>query len=350
MRYFVIYVALAYINFTMAAPVTLWQTVTAVTNSDGSFYDPYQAVETSTAVASPTSVTPNPTATTTTTAKAAGLTSLSTGSSLLSSLESFLSLIGVGSSSNVSSGTSLFSWSNFFLSLLGTSGTSSIASASTAASSTIATQASAPIASSAPILVPSASPTNIIIVPAGSGSPSSSISDGKSQSLSQTLTLTPSLSSPNGIYDAIYSSLEEIDAGFAKAILDAHNEYRALHGSGDLSWADGPYSYVKNNADNYDCSGVLTHTHGQFGENLAAGYSDGPSAVKAWYDEGDTYNYSTHNEYNHFTQVVWKGSTQLGCAYKDCRASGWGLYIVCEYNPVGNVIGQSPQNVLPLSS
>ena len=29
--------------------------------------------------------------------------------------------------------------------------------------------------------------------------------------------------------------------------------------------------------------------------------------------------------YNHFTQVIWKGSTKVGCAYKDCRKSNWGL-------------------------
>lgn len=134
------------------------------------------------------------------------------------------------------------------------------------------------------------------------------------------------------------------------AILDIHNKYRALHGVGDLSWASGPYSYAKLNADSYDCSGVLTHTHGQYGENLAAGFASGPAAVTAWYEEGETFDYTTYNEYNHFTQVVWKSSTQVGCAYKDCSSTGWGLYIVCEYNPVGNVIGEEEENVLPLVS
>jgi len=90
----------------------------------------------------------------------------------------------------------------------------------------------------------------------------------------------------------------------------------------------------------------LTHTHGQYGENLACGYKDGPSAVKAWYDEGETYDYSTANEYNHFTQLVWKDTTKLGCAYKDCSAENWGLYIICSYDPAGNVIGKEKQNVL----
>lgn len=137
------------------------------------------------------------------------------------------------------------------------------------------------------------------------------------------------------------------DPEFASAILSAHNKYRALHQAPALSWDQEAYEYAQNNADNYDCSGVLTHTHGKFGENLAAGFKDGPAAVKAWYVEGETYNYQSANTYDHFTQVVWKSTTKMGCAYKDCSSTGWQLYVVCEYDPPGNVVGRNSQNVLP---
>jgi hypothetical protein len=62
-------------------------------------------------------------------------------------------------------------------------------------------------------------------------------------------------------------------------------------------------------------------------------------------------------ETGHFTQLVWRGTTQVGCAAVDCglsdpddddeeeeeeeqgvqRAQGW--YLVCEYAPSGNVVG-----------
>lgn len=168
-----------------------------------------------------------------------------------------------------------------------------------------------------------------------------------STSASGTSSLTPT--STAGIYDAIYNSNEDIDTNFAKDILDAHNKVRAVHQAGPLSWDSATYSYAKNNADNYDCSGILTHTHGPYGENLAAGFSSGSSALMAWYDEGQTYDYSAANTYDHFTQVVWKDSTKVGCAYKNCSSTGWGLYIVCEYDPVGNVIGENSENVLPLT-
>lgn len=129
-------------------------------------------------------------------------------------------------------------------------------------------------------------------------------------------------------------------------MLDIHNKLRAKHGSPSMVWSDAAYQFAKNMADKYDCSGNLVHSHAEYGENLAAGY-DGVDAVQAWYDEGSTYQYGTEDHYDHFTQVVWKGLTQLGCARKDCLSNNWGHYIVCEYIDAGNVIGQSKANVPP---
>lgn len=45
----------------------------------------------------------------------------------------------------------------------------------------------------------------------------------------------------------------------------------------------------------------------------------------------------------HFTQLVWKDTTDVGCAARWCQ--GWnagrgGWYLVCEYWPRGNVVGE----------
>lgn len=50
----------------------------------------------------------------------------------------------------------------------------------------------------------------------------------------------------------------------------------------------------------------------------------------------------------HFTQVVWKGSKELGIA-KANSASGK-CYIVANYNPAGNMLGAFQQNVLPMEN
>ncbi|ODO05332.1 hypothetical protein L198_02025 [Cryptococcus wingfieldii CBS 7118] len=53
----------------------------------------------------------------------------------------------------------------------------------------------------------------------------------------------------------------------------------------------------------------------------------------------------------HFTQVLWKSSTKLGCAQTSCADgiifTGYGdsPFIVCEYDPAGNVAGQYGDNV-----
>lgn len=53
------------------------------------------------------------------------------------------------------------------------------------------------------------------------------------------------------------------------------------------------------------------------------------------------YNYSDPNfteETGHFTQLVWKNTTTVGCGSRLCGERGW--YLVCEYWPRGNVIGE----------
>lgn len=58
----------------------------------------------------------------------------------------------------------------------------------------------------------------------------------------------------------------------------------------------------------------------------------------------------------HFTQLVWAGTTQVGCAIGVCPngvqvgASTWnGKLYVCEYSAAGNVWGYFRSNVFPAS-
>lgn len=134
---------------------------------------------------------------------------------------------------------------------------------------------------------------------------------------------------------------------FQSQILAEHNAKRALHGVDALTWDSTLESYAQNYADKYDCSGTLTHSGGQYGENLALGYTV-TGSVDAWYSEGDNFDYSSCNVYDHFTQVIWKSTTKVGCGYKKC-GDYWGSYIICSYDPAGNYVGECPANVLPLA-
>jgi glioma pathogenesis-related protein 2 len=48
----------------------------------------------------------------------------------------------------------------------------------------------------------------------------------------------------------------------------------------------------------------------------------------------------------HFTQVVWKGSREIGVG-RSFAEGGLRVFVVCNYYPAGNVIGRFKDNVLP---
>lgn len=135
------------------------------------------------------------------------------------------------------------------------------------------------------------------------------------------------------------------------AYLDPHNAARGEHGAAPLSWSDDLAAVAQRWASN--C--VFQHSGGSlgpYGENLAAGsgdYSPG-SGVEAWVNEAPEYS-SSNPVPSHFTQVVWKATTQVGCAVASCNLANfdkqfWPVkFHVCEYSSAGNVIGQFAANV-----
>ncbi|KAF7319923.1 SCP domain-containing protein [Mycena kentingensis (nom. inval.)] len=134
-----------------------------------------------------------------------------------------------------------------------------------------------------------------------------------------------------------------------QAYLKGHNTIRAQHGAKALVWSNAAAEKAQEWADkclNVHSGGAL----GPLGENLAAGTGSFSiaQAVKAWTDESSEYD-PRNPQFSHFTQVVWKATTQVGCAVQTCDGifSGFGAaqYYVCEYSVQGNVAGQFDENV-----
>lgn len=102
--------------------------------------------------------------------------------------------------------------------------------------------------------------------------------------------------------------------------------------------------YATDYAKKFDCNNVqLIHSGGPYGENLAAGYAGGKDPVNAWYDEIKEYDYLNpgySEATGHFTQLIWKDSTQMGCAKVTCD-NVWRQYTICEYSARGNVVGNT---------
>lgn len=123
-----------------------------------------------------------------------------------------------------------------------------------------------------------------------------------------------------------------------KEALAAHNQWRVLHHAPNLIWD----KELANYAQKYAKKCWFKHSSSPYGENLAAGFSSISLAVNTWYKEHTRYSYDKPGfsmSTGHFTQVVWKSSKKLGCAYAICdgRNGTPGTFWVCEYSPAGNV-------------
>ncbi|KAJ3561574.1 hypothetical protein NP233_g10111 [Leucocoprinus birnbaumii] len=135
------------------------------------------------------------------------------------------------------------------------------------------------------------------------------------------------------------------------AFLLAHNAVRVRHNAAPLTWSVSLAQMAEQWAD--ACN--FKHTNGilsddPYGENIVAATGNFPvsAAVGTFVQDESSYN-PAHPVYNHFTQVVWKSTTQLGCAASTCNnifpGKGPATLYVCLYNPAGNIVGDIVQNV-----
>jgi pathogenesis-related protein 1 len=136
-----------------------------------------------------------------------------------------------------------------------------------------------------------------------------------------------------------------------RGLLAAHDAARAKHCAPPLTWSPALAQVAQKWADHLrDAGCAFEHSRTDYGENLAAGTDgalDADGVVAMWYGEIAKYDFRRGGfsmETGHFTQLVWKGTTQLGCGTSRCN----GMTIwVCNYDPAGNVEGEYRENVSP---
>ncbi|KAK6972303.1 PR-1-like protein, partial [Favolaschia claudopus] len=129
-----------------------------------------------------------------------------------------------------------------------------------------------------------------------------------------------------------------------------HNEERSTLGVPPLQWNSTLASSAR------DWSSKCTNRHsngtlGPLGENLAArtGAFSVSDAVRAIGILREERSYDPMNpQPSHWTQVLWKDTTDLGVIFSvtfaslienQCRMQRIAQYHVCEYWPAGNVLG-----------
>lgn len=139
-------------------------------------------------------------------------------------------------------------------------------------------------------------------------------------------------------------------------VWDDELERSATYWAEQCQWDHGPHDLLKS-----------------IGQNLAVHwgrYRSPAYHVQAWYDEVKDYTYPYPQECNpwcpercsgpmctHYTQLVWATTNRVGCAVHMCpQMNVWGetwenaIYLVCNYSPKGNWIGEAPyQNGAPCS-
>lgn len=142
-------------------------------------------------------------------------------------------------------------------------------------------------------------------------------------------------------------------ADWQKQTLDEHNVLRAKHCAPELTWNATLAAEAQAWAERCD----FAHSSGPYGENLSAGTSrTAIEAVDDWYSEIANYNFAapgTSANTGHFSQLVWRDSTQLGCGMARCSnifpEFGGAFFYVCRYQAQGNMAGGYEQNVKPVS-
>jgi hypothetical protein len=112
---------------------------------------------------------------------------------------------------------------------------------------------------------------------------------------------------------------------------------------------------------------ALGGTAAGVGENIAAGAPTESiqTAVASWINEEAYYDHATNTcaapdatpalECGHYTQIVWKTTTGVGCAHVSCttnspfggEANGKWDYSVCDFSPPGNIIRELPSGAVP---
>jgi pathogenesis-related protein 1 len=155
---------------------------------------------------------------------------------------------------------------------------------------------------------------------------------------------------------------ETASSPLATEMVTAHNAVRAgatptpEPALTPLTWSNDAATV----AQTYAAQCLFEHNknRGPYGENLAAAAPPGSKAdaevVHDWASEASDYSYTKNTcapdkVCGHYTQVVWRKTTQVGCATVLCtknspfgaRFPEWQLW-VCNYTPPGNYVGQRP--------
>ncbi|KAK5107662.1 hypothetical protein LTR62_000943 [Meristemomyces frigidus] len=181
---------------------------------------------------------------------------------------------------------------------------------------------------------------------------SSSVSTSSSQAPASTVAPSSTISADLSSYSGV--------------VVAHHNLHRANHSADPLQWDDGLAATAASIASNCYYAHNVTAGGGGYGQNIAAGVeANNISAIitdlfyngeVGWYAGLYTQaqpSMANFEHWGHFSQIVWKATTHVGCATQDCSAQGLGnvgtdvspYFTVCNYKDPGNYANEYGTNV-----
>uniref|UniRef100_A0A7M5X626 SCP domain-containing protein n=2 Tax=Clytia hemisphaerica TaxID=252671 RepID=A0A7M5X626_9CNID len=142
---------------------------------------------------------------------------------------------------------------------------------------------------------------------------------------------------------------------------ERHNMYRFRHTDNLLSWDHMLQNSAQLYAEQLAQTEEFEHSEQPgIGENLYFAFNSGGvtregscnRALDLWYDEIENYDFGSGTSLNgkvigHFTQMVWMTTTKIGIGMA-INGDGTKIYVVAQYSPPGNFIGQYTEQVKPL--
>lgn len=153
-------------------------------------------------------------------------------------------------------------------------------------------------------------------------------------------------------------------SAYAAPIMKQHNLHRANHSAPAAEWDDNLASIAATIASSCVYAHDTSAGGGGYGQNIGAGSKDtevDQMITNAMYNDeigyypgyGGEPDMGNFENWGHFSQIVWKSTTKIGCATQYCPGGlanvGGGVspyFTVCNYSPPGNFGGQYGANVL----
>ena len=151
-----------------------------------------------------------------------------------------------------------------------------------------------------------------------------------------------------------YPTEEEIREKFRKEAWEKLNSLRKIHFAVPLHVSDDLNKIAQNHAENIAKSGKFFYSQDRYksgilGENLYRSKdrsNSGAEMIEFWYKEKNAFDFAENKykvECRNFTQMIWKGSEEVGFGCAKCDD---GRYVgVANYYPSGNIMFDFENNV-----